>query len=279
MSRLARGALCALLLSLFDPRHRLGGLRRPPAAHGHEGQDVRMLQTLLTKAGFVTVADGYFGRRTRRSVGRWEADRERKVNGTTSRPDQLALRRELKVPIAPVGPDVESATGVTSLVLLGATASSGELQPEHSDLFPIAGPHDLGRNEANRFGGGRGHLGQDMFADCGTPVRAAQGGSVVFVRLPGRRRQLHRHPRRRVRRGPRLHAPAARAAASPSATASRPASASPASAGPAARTAATCTSRSGPSPAGTTAARPTTRCPSCASGTAGPDLERPVGRC
>jgi murein DD-endopeptidase MepM/ murein hydrolase activator NlpD len=46
-------------------------------------------------------------------------------------------------------------------------------------VFPIRGPHDLGRNPANTFGGGRGHLGQDMFADCGTPVIAASAGKVV----------------------------------------------------------------------------------------------------
>jgi murein DD-endopeptidase MepM/ murein hydrolase activator NlpD len=48
--------------------------------------------------------------------------------------------------------------------------------PEHA--FPIDGPHDLGRSIENRFGGGRGHQGQDLFADCGTPVVAAQGGRV-----------------------------------------------------------------------------------------------------
>ena len=65
------------------------------------------------------------------------------------------------------------------------TQGIAELQPPHSALFPIDGPHDLGRNEANRFGGGRGHLGQDMFADCGTPVIAAEGGRVSFVDYEG----------------------------------------------------------------------------------------------
>ena len=45
-------------------------------------------------------------------------------------------------------------------------------------VFPIAGPHDLGRSPTNGFGGGRGHSGQDMFAACGTPVVASQGGRV-----------------------------------------------------------------------------------------------------
>jgi murein DD-endopeptidase MepM/ murein hydrolase activator NlpD len=65
------------------------------------------------------------------------------------------------------------------------THGIAELEPPHTALFPIDGPHDLGRNPANRFGGGRGHLGQDMFADCGTPVRAAQGGRVVVAGYQG----------------------------------------------------------------------------------------------
>lgn len=50
---------------------------------------------------------------------------------------------------------------------------------EPKEVFPIDGPHDLGRSIANRFGGGRGHEGQDMFAECGTPVVAARGGRVT----------------------------------------------------------------------------------------------------
>ena len=51
-------------------------------------------------------------------------------------------------------------------------------EPVPVRVFPIAGPHDLERTPTNGFGGGRGHNGQDMFAACGTPVVASQGGKV-----------------------------------------------------------------------------------------------------
>jgi murein DD-endopeptidase MepM/ murein hydrolase activator NlpD len=249
LSRLARGALCALLLSLLVPATASAAFGDRPLRLGMEGTDVRMLQTLLTKAGFVTVADGRYGRRTRRSVGRWEGSRDRVVNGAMSRADQLALRHEFKPPISTTGPQTDAAGGLVLLggkVRPGVTArvsSAGEVVAEVADgegavvrtlkrsatgpgelklrwngriarkpapegtylvrlgdaaagasvvgepsqfelrhhVFPIAGRHDLGRNAANGFGGGRGHMGQDMFARCGTPVRAAQGGTVVFA--------------------------------------------------------------------------------------------------
>ena len=43
--------------------------------------------------------------------------------------------------------------------------------------FPVRGPHGYGEYAA-RFGGGRGHQGQDIMAACGTPLVAARGGVV-----------------------------------------------------------------------------------------------------
>ncbi|MBB4661886.1 M23 family metallopeptidase [Conexibacter arvalis] len=52
-------------------------------------------------------------------------------------------------------------------------------------VFPIRGRHDRGRYETNDFGGGRGHRGQDLFADCGTPLVAALGGTVLRAGTEG----------------------------------------------------------------------------------------------
>jgi len=48
--------------------------------------------------------------------------------------------------------------------------------------FPVRGPHGYGEYAA-KFGGGRGHQGQDIMAACGTPIVAARGGVVKVKRF------------------------------------------------------------------------------------------------
>jgi len=53
--------------------------------------------------------------------------------------------------------------------------------------FPILGPHDFGGAEG-RFGAARAghtHEGQDVMADCGTPLVAARGGRVQYSGYEG----------------------------------------------------------------------------------------------
>jgi murein DD-endopeptidase MepM/ murein hydrolase activator NlpD len=76
--------------------------------------------------------------------------------------------------------------------LLASSAQAGP-QPAAPDparfvfmrhQFPILGTHGFG-DGAGRFGGGRGHQGQDVFAACDTPLVAARGGVVKFKQYHG----------------------------------------------------------------------------------------------
>ena len=70
-----------------------------------------------------------------------------------------------------------------------APAPAGEPDPSSfvflRHQFPVRGPHGYGEYAA-KFGGGRGHQGQDIFAACGTPLVAARGGTVKFKQYHSR---------------------------------------------------------------------------------------------
>ena len=61
----------------------------------------------------------------------------------------------------------------------GAQDSTEDAKFAYYDYkFPIRGKHTYG----DSVGAGRGHQGQDMFANCGTRLEAARGGKVQWVR-------------------------------------------------------------------------------------------------
>jgi Peptidase family M23 len=85
-----------------------------------------------------------------------------------------------------------SATGSTGARALSSQVPDEPVDPEAPGAFtflgyrfPIQGAHSYGEGGA-RFGGGRGHQGQDVFAACGTPVVAARGGTVKFKQYHAR---------------------------------------------------------------------------------------------
>ena len=73
--------------------------------------------------------------------------------------------------------------------------------------FPVLGPHGYGEFAA-KFGGGRGHQGQDVFAACGTPMVAARGGIVKFKQYHSRAGYYLVIDGERTGHRLRLHAPA-----------------------------------------------------------------------
>jgi murein DD-endopeptidase MepM/ murein hydrolase activator NlpD len=79
---------------------------------------------------------------------------------------------------------------LTALLLAAACAAPASareaaeplLSPEA--VFPVPGKVGYG-DFAARFGGGRDHHGQDVFADCGTPLVAAAAGRVRDAKFHG----------------------------------------------------------------------------------------------
>jgi len=57
--------------------------------------------------------------------------------------------------------------------------------PAGEGVFPVRAKYDFG-STINRFGGGRGHKGQDIFATCATPVVAARSGTVTVAKYQSR---------------------------------------------------------------------------------------------
>jgi murein DD-endopeptidase MepM/ murein hydrolase activator NlpD len=84
-----------------------------------------------------------------------------------------------------------SAIGPTGVRAVNAQVPPAGAEPDPAEFvflrheFPIRGPHGYGEFGA-RFGGGRGHQGQDVFAACGTPLVAARGGVVQLKQYHSR---------------------------------------------------------------------------------------------
>ena len=77
-------------------------------------------------------------------------------------------------------------TGPVEVLAKAATVSPTPRPPGGgAGVFPIAGAHDYG-TATNRFGGGRNHKGQDVFATCGTPIVAALPGKVTMAKFQDR---------------------------------------------------------------------------------------------
>ena len=58
-----------------------------------------------------------------------------------------------------------------------APATTTPVSFDEPGVFPIKGAFTFGKGAA-AFGGGRGHQGEDVFADCGTPLVSAFSGTV-----------------------------------------------------------------------------------------------------
>lgn len=94
-------------------------------------------------------------------------------------------RRSNSGPVEVRGEGGIARTEPIRITATAAGAGAGEPASAGERVFPIVGRHDYG-TEINRFGGGRGHQGQDVFAACGAKLVAAESGRVLMSTFQAR---------------------------------------------------------------------------------------------
>lgn len=124
----------------------------------------------------------FLGRRGRRD--------DRRARAASASPHRVVVRvpqsarsGAVKVVGAVAGPSTPGPR--LRIVPAEAPAAPNAATPGTGGVFPVAGKYDFG-TEVNRFGGGRGHKGQDVFAKCGTPIVAAMSGRVTIAKWDDR---------------------------------------------------------------------------------------------
>ena len=164
------------------PAHAAFGDR--PLSKGDRGADVRVLQSTLTELGHETVADGHFGRRTRRSVRRYELAEDLRPNGRVSRPQARGMLRraeaaeaETKATMRAEAPPQEADGTRAVLSSDGRTAIAPSAAPQEVK-DAIAAANRI-TSKPYRYGGGHGRW-EDSGYDCSGAVSyALHGGGLL----------------------------------------------------------------------------------------------------
>jgi murein DD-endopeptidase MepM/ murein hydrolase activator NlpD len=132
---------------------------------GMRGRDIKALQRNLTRLKQPIRADGHYGKLTWSNVRTLERRRHWKVDGIVQRLQAKRIKGQVAKQRAR-----KAARKRAELI-----AAAG------GNVFPVGDPHTFGGAQA-RFGAkrsGHNHQGQDVFAPCGTPLYAAQAGTLT----------------------------------------------------------------------------------------------------
>src|SRR5215213_10453880 len=151
-----------------------------------KGPDVRVLQTLLTRWGLRTPADGQFGPFTTRRVRTWEQLSARMVDGRMTRADGAALRAAVRS--GQRRPDAEPRAAAVP-VAAGDTATIG---PDGLAVAPASAPPEVqaiiaAGNEIHdkpyKYGGGHGRWIDSGYDCSGSMSYALHGAGLLATAL------------------------------------------------------------------------------------------------
>jgi peptidoglycan hydrolase-like protein with peptidoglycan-binding domain len=153
---------------------------RAPLRSGMHGQDVRVLQDYLTKAGYDTEVDGQFGRGTRSSVRAFEAAASLRPNGVMSAADIAALRKAVE----------GGGAALRTAQVAGPEATIG---PDGKAIAPAGAPPQVAAiiaaaNEIEgkpyKYGGGHGRWDDSGYDCSGSVSYALHGAGLLEDALP-----------------------------------------------------------------------------------------------
>ena len=145
---------------------------------GHSGSDVRVLQDLLTRAGFRAGVDGQFGRGTWRALRRWERAEGQRLDGKMTITEGRALvakvsaKESQAAPAAPAAP-TEKAT----IAADGVTAVAPPSAPEAVKKIIAAGNEIA--TKPYKYGGGHGRWNDSGYDCSGSMSYAFHGAGML----------------------------------------------------------------------------------------------------
>jgi cell wall-associated NlpC family hydrolase len=167
---------------------------------GASGSDVKVLQQLLTKAGFSTKADGMYGRGTVRNVKAWESDDARTVDGKVTKPDARQLKEDANtaqplaeepVPDDPIDDPDEAEAEANPAQTGGAgfvQTEPGTVNDDGTATAPASAPPEVKAiiaagnkifDKPYKYGGGHGKW-KDSGYDCSGSVSYALHGAGLL---------------------------------------------------------------------------------------------------
>jgi hypothetical protein len=195
LATLSAGAALAALAPVADAAGADTAFGTRVLAGGAKGEDVRVLQELLTRAGIETPVDGRFGPATRRGVREWESRRpaaapvlnggaaSRQIAGVVRRDGRLS-RREARL----LRSDVAAAEVGRTLSLPAQAATLGV---DRAAVAPASAPEAVKRmiaagNEIHgtpyRYGGGHARRpNRDSGYDCSGSMSYVMQGAGLLV--------------------------------------------------------------------------------------------------
>jgi peptidoglycan hydrolase-like protein with peptidoglycan-binding domain len=146
---------------------------------GSSGSDVKRLQRYLDLAGYDTTADGQFGPATASSVRSFEADEDRRPNGTATRYEQRLVRARARdaggEEAAPAPATEEAYIGADGLAVAPSSA------PEEVKAIIEAGNEIA--TKPYKYGGGHGRWNDTGYDCSGSMSYALHGAGLLDTPL------------------------------------------------------------------------------------------------